>query len=131
MVRDHNALVAYIGARMRAPFAWGANDCVTFAAGAVRAQTGRDPLGAIAARWSTARGAAHVLRKFGGMEAAVSSVLPPIAPAMAARGDVAGWLDAQGRLQLAIVEGQTLVGPGEAGIVRLSRSAMVKAWSAA
>lgn len=131
MVRDHSALVAYIAARMRAPFAWGDNDCVTFAAGAVKAQTGRDPLGAIAARWSTARGAGRVLRKFGGMEAAVSSVLSPIAPAMAARGDVAGWLDAQGRLQLAIVEGQTLVGPGEAGTVRLPRSAMVKAWSAA
>ncbi|PHY20932.1 hypothetical protein CSW59_06910 [Caulobacter sp. BP25] len=131
MVRDYNALVAYIAARMRAPFAWGENDCVTFAAGAVKAQTGRDPLGAIAARWTTARGAALVLRRLGGMEAAVSSVLAPIAPAMAARGDVAGWMDPQGRLQLAIVEGSTLVGPGEAGLVRLPRASMVKAWSAA
>jgi hypothetical protein len=130
MVRDHLALVAYMRERMRTGFAWGGQDCVTFAAGAVEAQTGADPLREISSRWSTERGAARVLKTFGGMEAAVSSVLRPIAPAMAARGDVAGWLDGKGRLQLAIVEGETLIGPGQAGLTRLPRKAMVKAWSA-
>lgn len=130
MVRDHPALMAYIAARMRAPFAWGRHDCVTFAAGAIAAQTGRDPLAAVAHQWTTRRGAARILARVGGLAAAVDGVLTPIAPAMAARGDVAAWLDADGRPQLAIVEGATLIGPGLDGLKRLPRAAMVQAWSA-
>lgn len=130
MARDYPALVAFLRERMRTGFAWGAHDCVTFAAEAVKAQTGADPLRAVTSRWTSERGAARVLRAKGGLEAAVSSVLRPIAPAMAARGDVAGWLDEKGRLQLAIVEGETLIGPGAAGLTRLPRRSMAKAWSA-
>lgn len=131
MVRNHPALLAYIAARMRAPFAWGkaANDCVSFAGGAVEAQTGVDRLGVLPS-WTTERGAARVLRRLGGLEAAVDGVLTSLPPSQAARGDVAGWRDAKGRLQLAIVEGDTIIGPGMTGLVRLPRTAMARAWSA-
>ncbi|ATC25215.1 DUF6950 family protein [Caulobacter vibrioides] len=130
MVRNYEALHAYVASHMRTPFAWGQHDCVLFAAGAVQAQTGEDPLRAYRGRWASERGAARVLKRLGGMEAAVNTVLQPITPAMAQRGDVAGWLDARGRLQLAIVEGETLVGPGPSGQLRLPRKAMTRAWSA-
>lgn len=130
MVRDYEALQAYLASHMRTPFAWGRHDCVLFAADAVQAQTGVDRLGAYRGRWRTARGAARLLADLGGMDAAVSGVLSSIAPALAHRGDVAGWRDADGRLQLAIVEGETLAGPGAAGLERLPRALMARAWSA-
>jgi len=130
MVRDYEALHAYAASHMRTPFAWGEHDCVLFAAGAVQAQTGLDRLAGYRGRWTSARGAARVLASLGGLQAAVDSVLTPIAPAMAQRGDVAGWLDQDGRLQLAIVEGDAVMGPGLAGLERLPRSVMIRAWSA-
>ncbi len=130
MVRDYRALADLIADNERTPFVWGGWDCATFAGAAIKAQTGDDALGRFAGKWSTEAGAARVLIKAGGMEAAVSTVLTPIAPSMAQRGDVAGVETLQGLL-LMVVEGSTLVGPGDAGLVREPRVAMTKAWSAA
>ena len=130
MVRDYEALHAYLASHMRTPFAWDGHCCVIHAADAVLAQTGVDKLAAYRGRWRTAIEAVRLLDDLGGMEVAVNSVLAAVAPSMAQRGDVAGWLDANGRLQLAIVEGETIVGPGLDGQERLPRSAMVRAWSA-
>lgn len=130
MLRDYEALHAFVASHMRTPFAWGAHDCVTFAADAVMALTGEDPLKRFRGRWTSAQGAARLLERLGGLEKAVDAVLSPVAPALAQRGDVAAWRDEDGRLQLAIVEGETLVGPGLEGQARLPRAAMVLAWSA-
>lgn len=129
MVRDYNALVAYLDARMRAPFAWGrqANDCISFAAGAAQAQTGGDFLDGLP-NWTTHRGALRVLKRFGGLEAAVSSRLQTIAPAQALRGDL-GLVMAQTGPALMVIEGATLVGPGLQGAVRRPRADMLRAWS--
>lgn len=133
MRRDLDALLAFLEARAAMPFAWGRsrNDCVSFAAQAVRVQTGRSLASLIGRhRWSTALGAARVLKRRGGIEAALDRALAPVAPAQAMRGDVAGAPDDRLGLRLMIVEGTTLVGPGENGLVREPRAAMVKAWSA-
>ncbi|ATC34113.1 hypothetical protein CA606_18235 [Caulobacter vibrioides] len=130
MVRDYEALHLFVASHMRTPFAWGEHDCVTFAAGAVQALTGEDPLAVYRGQWRSAAEATRLIASLGGLEAAVGAVLTPVAPGHAQRGDVAGWRDLEGRLQLAIVEGDTLVGPGERGQERLPRSAMVLAWSA-
>lgn len=127
-MRDHDALIAFLADRDRMPFDWRRNDCARFAAGAVRAQTGRNPLKGL--RWGSAAGAARVLARLGSMEAAVSARLRPIAPAAARRGDIAGVPDAVLGLSLLVVEGETLVGPGAQGTKRLARSAMTHAWSA-
>lgn len=128
-MRDHAALSAFLVARMRAPLAWGrqGNDCVAFAAGAALAQTGRDLL-ADAPDWTTAPAARRVLARLGGLEAVVDARLPRIAPAKAQRGDVALVATETGPA-LMIVEGATLVGPGQTGLVRRPRTAMLRAWS--
>lgn len=130
MVRDFDALIAFLEARALTPFIWGENDCVTFAAGAVRAMTGEDLL-AFPGRhpsWSTASGAARRLAKFGGLEAAVSSALTEIPVAMAHRGDV-GLLEIDGLQSLCIFEGEIVIGPGLSGLVRQTRANAVRAWS--
>lgn len=128
-MRDHAALVAFLIDRMRAPLAWGrqANDCVSFAAGAALAQTGRDFL-EDAPTWSTELGARKVLARLGGLEAAVDARLRSIAPAKAQRGDIALVEQASGP-GLMVVEGDSLIGPGAAGAVRRPRADMLRAWS--
>jgi len=128
-MRDDLALVGFLSARMRAPFAWGrnANDCVSFALAAAKAQTGREVLGD-GVDWRTARGAARVLRRLGGLEAAVDGCLPAIAVAKARRGDVA-LVDTATGPALMIVEGVTLVGPGPNGLIRRPRADARKAWT--
>lgn len=110
------------------PFDWKQNDCARFAAAIVEAQTGKRPLKGL--RWGSAAGARRVLERLGGMEAALDARLRPVAPALAQRGDVAGVPDHALGLRLMIVEGVTLVGPGERGLKREPRSAMTHAWSA-
>jgi hypothetical protein len=127
-MRDLAALAAYVAGREAVPFAWGTNDCVTFAAGAVLALTGRDPLAGIGT-WKTERGALLQLRRRGGLIAAVSSVLLPIPLAHAHRGDICAVPGPDGTF-LMVAEGITLVGPELAGLKRLPRTAMVNAWSA-
>lgn len=129
--RDHAALLDLIDARMRTGFAWGkaAHDCISFSGAAVKAQTGENPLDRIPHTWTSARGAARVLRRFGGLAAAVDSALEPLAPAMAARGDIA-LVDTETGPALMVVEGETLVGPGPGGLERRPRADMRRAWSA-
>lgn len=128
MTRDHHAITVYLAERARMPFDWKSNDCVRFARGAVQAQTGRKL--ALPARWSTAAGAARALARLGGLEKAVDAVLPRIAPALAMRGDIAGVPDETFGIRLMVIEGDLLAGPGENGIRREPRRAMIMAWSA-
>ena len=127
-MRDLNALATYVAARETVPFAWGLHDCVTFAAGAVLALTGRDPLADIAA-WTTERAALRELDRRGGLAAAVSSVLTEIPLAHAHRGDIGAVDGVRGPL-LVVIEGMTLVGPDRDGLARLPRTKLVRAWSA-
>ncbi len=131
MHRDYDALDRYLAERRRMPFAWGRsrNDCVSFAAGAAIAQTGRDPLKGL--RWESEAGALRLLTRLGGLEAAISARLPGIAPAQALRGDIAGvpchYLP--GALRLMVIVGELLIGPGEHGVEFQTREAMMRAWS--
>lgn len=127
-MRDLSSLAAYIAAREAVPFVWGTHDCVTFAAGAIAALTGADPLAGIA-RWQSLPDALHALDARGGLIAAVSSVLTPIPTAHAHRGDI-GAVDGPDGPFLMVIEGVTLVGPGIAGLMRHRRDAMVASWSA-
>ena len=128
--RDHEALHAFIDARQAQPYAWGreANDCVGYVLGAVEAQTGI--AAAAAAPWSNQREALRALARIGGIEAGFDAYFDRVPPALARRGDIAGVIDQKLRLHVLVVEGATLVGPGETGNTRLPRSAMVMAWSA-
>lgn len=127
IVRDHDALLALIEQVAGKPFAWRDHHCARFAARAVEAQTGRDPMAGIVCR--SKRQAIVVLEQEGGLEAAVDRRLRRIAPALAARGDIAGVVDDEFGIRLMVVEGATLVGPGATGQRRAPRAAMIMAWS--
>ena len=58
-------LSAYLDGLRGKPFAWGHNDCCTFAAGAVKAMTGEDMMAEFRGRYATSRGSVRALRKFG------------------------------------------------------------------
>lgn len=130
-MRDLDALVALIEARTRTPFAWGDDrqDCVSFAAACVLVQTGVDLIARVGHSWSTARGAARVLKRVGGVVGAADLALERIAIGRAMRGDV-GLVTIDGLRSLVIFEGPTVVGPGVHGLVRLQRDAVTTAWSA-
>lgn len=129
-MRDLAALHAFIDERHALPHAWGryANDCVGFVLGAVQAQTGKKVAGRI--RWSSRKAAVRIIKRFGSLEAALDAHFERIPPSLAKRGDIAGVPDKEFGVHPMIVEGLTLVGPGEKGNRRLPRSAMTMAWSA-
>ena len=129
--RDYAAWIAYLDGRQAQPFAWGssANDCISFAAGAVRALTGRDLIAEAGLSWTTARGAARVLHRVGGISGALDRVLSRMPCARAHRGDV-GLAVIEGRESVVVIEGELLAGPGLAGLVRVQRrGVLVQAWS--
>lgn len=132
--RDTAALIAMLEERQAQGFLWRfPRDCVSFAAAAIEAQTGRDLLAGIP-RWNTRREALALAEAEGGLKAALDKRLTRLPPALAQRGDIAGVLargsDKRFGIRLAVIEGATLVGPGRHGLERLPRAAMVMAWSA-
>lgn len=58
-------LTAYLAEVARTPFAEGQHDCALFAAGAVKAMTGRDLAAEWRGRYTTTRGGIRILRKAG------------------------------------------------------------------
>lgn len=124
-------LEALLAQRMAAPFAWGRNDCGTFAADCVRAMTGRDPLPAGLRKHATARQAYRAVLRHGGYAAIADAALGPrIAPALATVGDVllvkVGKADA-----FAICNGSTALGPSAAGLISVAVSSATLAWRVA
>jgi hypothetical protein len=110
-------------------FIWGEHDCVLWAANAVLAITGFDAAEGFRDSYSTALGAAKLLKDFGGMEALVTTKLErePVAPAFANIGDVLLVLQ-EGQPMLAICNGETMLAPGLDGLVALPTLSALKAW---
>ena len=119
-MRDLAAQSAFIAERRSLPFAWGSNDCCTFA--------GVDPLGG-KIPWKDKRSATRFIARHGGLLNAVSTFLTEIPVAHAHRGDVGAVDSPQGPL-LMVIEGVTLVGPDIKGTSRLPRAKLIMAWSA-
>lgn len=131
MERDIASMLALIEARREWGHAWvRGRDCVSFALRCVDAQTGVDLLADIAP-WSSRSEALTVARNLGGLRSALDRRMDRVAPALAMRGDVAALPDRAFGVRLMVVEGATLVGPGERGQERLPRNEMRLAWSAA
>lgn len=129
-MRDLGAFNAYLEARAGWAFGYGpeprTHDCARWASGAARAATGRDPLKAFASCWTTELGAARVLRRHGGMAAAVGTVLTEIDPTFAQRADIGLASDRT----LVLFLGDGLIGLNEAGgYLHLPRANAVRAWS--
>lgn len=126
--RDTHALLLYLEQRAPLPHEFGAqaNDCVSFLAGAVKAQTRRNPLGRLT--WKNERAAIALLKREGGVEAALDARFERIAPAHAHRGDIGAIADDRLGLHPMLVAGRTLCSPGKRGLKHCPRALMVAAW---
>jgi len=116
-----------LDARRRTPFAWGSNDCCTFAADCVLAVTGVDP-GAGLRDYSTEKEAVLSLRKYGGVGGVGDALFgAPVGPLLARVGDV-GVVAVEGRESLAVCNGSTWIAAGKFGTVALPMQAASRAW---
>ena len=103
--------------------------------GAVLAQTGVDHWAPERGRYSTELGAAKVLARRGGVAGICDSVLRPIAPSLALRGDVGlmkGRQTPDGPVldTLVLVEGDILWALHIDGLRPVERGHLERAWSA-
>jgi hypothetical protein len=117
-------LIALLNARAHAPFAWGRQDCASFAADAVQAMTGVDPIADL--RGYTARDAIALLRT--PIEQLVAARFPSVPAGLARRGDI-GVVEINGRPSVVVIEGEHAVGAGERGLVRAPRTALVSTFA--
>ena len=133
---------ALVTERMCAPFAWGSNDCVLFAADNVLALTGVDLAQGLRGH-TNALGAARYLRRHGGLAALVERALGPACHAAGAtQGDVVMVLmvlmvlkgDGSGtgcatRSALGVcLNPQTAIGPGVDGLLQIPMARALCAW---
>lgn len=115
------------------PFVWGSRDCCLFAADAVLCITGIDPAIDFRNRYTTAKGAARVLKKYGGLKGAVERItmdhgMMEVPVALAQRGDVV-LIDSPAGDALAVVNlkgGVTAQGPD--GLTHHGVSTARRAW---
>jgi len=123
-------LALYLQGREKSPFAWGANDCCTFAADAVIAMTGKDAMRALRGRYTSERGAARLIKQAGGLEPLVSRYLgEPLARiAMAGRGDVVLMPNPERGPCLAICVGTDAAAAGVEGTILFPMSVALAAW---
>jgi len=137
-MRPHNwqlRLAEFGRARASMPFSWGTNDCCTFAAAAVEAVSGSNPMSSMEPYGTEAGRKRKALRrllrridKAGGLKALVTEFLgAPISPRMASVGDVVLVLNA-GAEVVGVCNGINIMAPGASGVVTLSMDAAVAAW---
>jgi len=122
-------LEALMCERVQAPFAWGTNDCATFAADCVQAMTGVRLLPELRGHDSE-RTALRALAEHGGLQAIATRALgEPVAPLMAAVGDIV-LVPTQrlGELALAVCNGTVALCPGPDGLAPAAMSQAVAAW---
>lgn len=117
-----------VAQRLAMPFAWGPNDCASFAADACQAMTGRDGLAALRGPRRSEREAWREIRAAGSVAAAlVRAGACPVPPALAQRGDLV--MLAQGRRRvLAVCLGGEAAAPGPQGLALAPLDAAVEAW---
>lgn len=114
--------------RRRMPYAWGTNDCVTFAADAVLAITGVDPIADIRGTWNDEASAMAVLAGLGGLIAAVDAKFPRVDKNFAQIGDLCLVKDANGQPSLAVCVGSYCAAPGTEEMLLTSMSKARLAW---
>lgn len=114
--------------RSNAPFGWGINDCVLFAADDVQACTGVDVACDVRGQWQDETQAMRVLRAHGGLaELCIARLGPVIPAALAQPGDV-GLVSIHGRPSLAVCGGPHFHAPGALGLEVIDAACAQRAW---
>ncbi len=129
-MNKYSKLAAYMRSRADMPFAWGANDCCTFAADWVRAATGRDPMGALRGAYVDEDSAAHMLAAPGGLARLVTTWLatdPLPFVTTAQRGDIVLYESGVGPA-LGICIGDKFAAMRENGVGYFSMRHALKSW---
>jgi hypothetical protein len=113
---------ALVSQRMVAPFAWGVNDCCTFAGDVVHAITGADVLAPDLRAHRTEREALRSLQNHGDIIALTTERLgEPVPPAYATTGDIV-LVQVNGRDALAACNGAGGLMPGPNGLVAIAET---------
>ncbi|MBB1247466.1 DUF6950 family protein [Rhizobium sp. G21] len=122
-------LIAFLEARERAGFAWGARDCLMMTADAHVAMTGRDFAAAYRGRYRSESGAARMLRRNGcaDMRDAARRLLREIALVDATCGTI-GLTEQEGRWGMGIFCGPYFYVQSSDGLGILPRSAAALAF---
>jgi hypothetical protein len=128
-------LSAFLRARRDVPFQWGENDCVMFAADAVRAITGVDYAAGWRGTYSTEEQAADLLKSGGGIDSIITDALGIKGTRnllLGRRGDVVTCKTSFGRVAGIIDDtGQRIAVPmtDEKTLVRLPLNMGWRVWS--
>lgn len=125
----NSRLHQYLEGMARAPFSWGQNDCMLFAAGAVQAMTGIDHAAEFRGRYATARGGQRILRSAGyesHVALAESLFREAQAVAYAREGDLA-VVQTEAGLALGVFAGAGIYVVGLSGLAILPRDRAFKA----
>lgn len=111
------SLFAVVGVLSTRPFEWGKNDCVTFAADCVEAQTGEDIIADFRGRYTTELGAVRAMIKAGSRDMGdlVAMRLEETHVRKLQRGDIVVCAGEFGDF-CAVVMGATAVGPTPEGL---------------
>ncbi len=137
-------LHAAIRARRDRPFEWGRNDCALFACDLLQAVSGIDFAAPFRGKYKSARGAARILKRYGGaglpasarttagLEAVVEKIAEArkreeVKPLMAQRGDLV-LLDMPEGPALGVCLGAWVAAAGETGMVRVELREARRAW---
>ncbi len=121
-------LADFIEARRERAFSWGESDCCLFVCDGIAAMTGTDPGERWRGLYQSEKGARRVLRDNGGVGGLATLILgPPIAPALAGRGDVV-MIDTPSGEALALSVGAGIAAQGDSGIEFHPAGAAKAAW---
>ena len=120
------ALSDYIATKRHEPFEYGVNDCCLFAAGAVEAITGEDPMSEFRGKYDSLKTSIKAIKEIGAgtLEATMDGKFPEVEIGQAQRGDLAFFDDSVG-----VVMGGFAYFVSDDGLERIDRSVWDKCWS--
>jgi hypothetical protein len=123
-------LTEYLAEVARRPFRPGAHDCALFAAGAVEAMTGVNPVSEMRGAYRTLDAGRAALQAAGYRDhiAVAEALLPPVAPARASVGDLAAVRASDGAMALGVVQGSAVYVLQLDGLALVSRLKIERAF---
>lgn len=132
MTKQHNwptALHRLIIDNQNTPFAWGTFDCCTFAADAVKAQTGIDPDEPYRGKYSTSAGALKIMKQSGAgdIESTMRQQLGEPVDVSPSRGDICLFEGENGPTAGVYASG-VIWSPGEKGLVAHRNPNVLHVW---
>jgi hypothetical protein len=120
------SLSDYIVNKRHEPFEYGTNDCCLFAAGAVEAITGEDPMSEFRGQYDSLKTSLKAIKDIGAgtLEATMDAKFPEVSIGYAQRGDLAFFDDSIG-----VVMGGFAYFVSDDGLERIPRELWNKCWS--